>query len=66
MAILTKKIKKFHKSKVDGLKKLATKTSLFYDLLQFKGCPFTKGKMSEKSVVEFLKIFPIPIPISFE
>ena len=35
------RIKNFHKSKVDGLKKLPTRACLFYDLLHFKECHFT-------------------------
>ena len=30
------RIKKFHKSKVDGLQKLPTRACLFYDFLHFK------------------------------
>ena len=41
MAILTKKMKNFHKSKVEGLEKLPTRAYLYYDLLHFKGCHFT-------------------------
>ena len=36
------KIKNFHKSKVDGLKKLTTRSCLYHDLMHFRGCPFTK------------------------
>ena len=40
------KIKNFHKSKVDGLKKLPTRTCLFNDFLHFKGCPYINHKIS--------------------
>ena len=36
-AILTKKIKNFHKSKIDGLQKFSTRAPRFYDFLHFKG-----------------------------
>ena len=38
-----KKIKNFHKSKVDSLKKLPC---LVYDLMHFKGCPHINHKIS--------------------
>ena len=40
-------MKKFHKSKVDGLKKLSTRAHLFHDLLHFRGCLFTKPQFSQ-------------------
>ena len=39
-------IKNFHKIKVDGLKKLPTRTCLFNDFLHFKGCPYINHKIS--------------------
>ena len=41
-----KKIKNFHKSKVDGLNKLSTKDCLFNDFVHFKGCPYINHKIS--------------------
>ena len=46
MAILTKKIKNFHKNKVDSFEKLSTRACLFYDFLHFKGCPYLNHKIS--------------------
>ena len=40
------KIKNFHKSKVDGLKKLSTRACLFNVFLHFKGCSFINHKIS--------------------
>ena len=40
------KIKNFHKSKVDGLEKLPTRSSLFNDLMHPKGCPYINHKIS--------------------
>ena len=59
MAILTTKIKNFHKSKVDGHKKLSTGARLFYDLLHFRGCPFTKPQFSQKALnrIHFFQLF---------
>ena len=62
MAILTKK---FHKSKVDGLEKLSTRAHLFYDLLHFRGCSFTKDEILEESITGFLKFFLFPFSITF-
>ena len=45
-AILTKKIKNFHKSKVGSLQKLPTRACLFHDFLHFKGCSFINHKIS--------------------
>ena len=39
MAILAKKIKNFHKSKVESLQKLPTRASLFYDSLVSRQTP---------------------------
>ena len=50
MAFLTKKIKNFHKSKVDGLEKLPTRAYLFNDLMHFKGCHFTKSGLFQKRI----------------
>ena len=44
------KIKIFHKSKVDGLKKLSTRAHLFYDFLHFRGYPFTKSQFSQGAI----------------
>ena len=46
MAILTKKIKNFHKSKVDSLEKLSTRACLFNDLSQFKEYPYLNHRIS--------------------
>ena len=53
------KIKKFHKRKVDGLKKLSTRSRLFYDLLHFRGCPFTKSQFSQGAInrIHFNQLF---------
>ena len=48
MAFLTKKLKKFHDSKVDNFEKLPTRASLFYDLLHFKGCPYLNHKYLDR------------------
>ena len=58
-------IKNFHKSKVDSLKKFFTRACLFYVFLHFRLCPFTKGQVLKKSVVQFLKFFLYPTPITF-
>ena len=53
-----KKIKNFHKSKVDGLKKLSTRARLFYDFLHFRRCPFTKSQFSQEAInLGFQKIY---------
>ena len=52
-----KNIKNFHKSKVDGLKKLTTRACLYHDLMHFRGCPFTKDEILAKSIIRFLKFF---------
>ena len=54
-----KKIKNFHKSKVDGLKKLSTRAHLFYDFLHFRGCPFTKAQFSQGAIdgIHFFQLF---------
>jgi len=70
MAILTKIIKNFHKSQVEGLKKLLNGTCLSYDLFHFKGCHFTLPGFIQISVVgisnflAFLTCLMIPIKIS--
>ena len=46
MAILTTKIKNFHKSKIDGLQKLSTGAPQYHDVLHFKGCPYLNHKIS--------------------
>ena len=53
------KIKNFHKSKVDGLKKLSTRAHLFYDFLHFRGCPFTKAQFSQGAIdgIHFFQLF---------
>ena len=51
MAILTEKIKNFHKSKVEGLKNLSPRACPFYNLLHFRGYLFTKGEILEKSII---------------
>ena len=53
------KIKNFHKSKVDGLKKLPTRAHLFYDFLHFRGCPFTKAQFSQGALdeIHFFQLF---------
>ena len=43
-------IKKFHKRKVDSLKKLSTRARLFYDFLHFRRCPFTKSQFSQGAI----------------
>ena len=60
-----KKIINFHKSKVDGLKKLSTRARPFYEFLHFKGYPFTKGELLERSIVRFLKFFLFQTPMTF-
>ena len=55
----------FHKSKVDSLKKLSTRACPFYEFLHFKGCPFTKGEILERSIVRFLKFFLFQTPMTF-
>ena len=45
-AFLTKNIKNFHKSKIDGLQKLSTGASWFYDFLHFKGWSYKNHKIS--------------------
>ena len=49
-AVLIKEIKNFHKSKVDGLKKLSSRAHLFYDFLHFRGYPFTKSQFSQGAI----------------
>ena len=39
-------IKKFHKSKIDGLQKLSTRAPWFYDFLHFKGWSYLNHKIS--------------------
>ena len=39
---MTKKFKKNHKKNVEGLKKLSTIVCMFYDLLHYRRCTFTK------------------------
>ena len=41
-----KKIKNFHKNKVDSFEKLFTRACLFNDLSQFKGCPYLNPRIS--------------------
>ena len=41
-----KKIKIFHKSKIDGLQKLSTRAPQFYEFLHFKGCSYLNCKIS--------------------
>ena len=42
------KIKKFYKSKIDGLQKLSTRAPRFYDFLHLKGWPFINHKISQQ------------------
>ena len=48
-----KKIKNFHKSKIDGLQKLSTRAPRFYDFLHFKGWPFINHKISQQIFGKF-------------
>ena len=55
----------FIKSKVDSLKKLSTRACLFYDLLHFRGCPFTKFQFSQGAIdgIHFFSAFLIMLHI---
>ena len=53
-AFLTKEsIKKFHKSKINGLQKLSTRAPWFYDILHFKGWTFINHKTSQQTFGKF-------------
>ena len=38
----------------------------FMIFLHLKGCPFTKGEILEKSIVQFLNFFLYPTPMTFQ
>ena len=56
-AILTKKIKNFHKSKIDSLQKLSTRAPRCHDFLHFKGCSYLNHKISFKLVGKLSFLF---------
>ena len=58
-------IKKFYKSKVDGLQKLSTRACSYHDLMHFWGCLFTKDEILPKSIIRFLKFFLNPTSMTF-
>ena len=55
--LLRIKIKKNHKSKIDGLQKLPTRACLFHDFLHFKGCPYINHKISLRCNLYFEHFF---------
>ena len=59
------KIKNFHKSNDDGLKKFSIRAYLFHDLFHFRECSFIKGEILEKSIIRFLTLFQARSGITF-
>ena len=62
-----KEIKSFHKSKIDGLKKLSTRASMFYVFLHFKIWSYLNHKISFNLSVQVANylVFHNPFMILF-